>query len=56
MGQIFNEFCENFIWTNYGNAIITLLGRDILFFILGYLAHIILETLIEIIKIRRNKK
>ena len=48
--EIINQYFEQLIWTNYGGALFTILGRDIGFFILGYLFHIIIETLIEITK------
>ena len=49
-GKIFNSFFEELIWTNYGGALFTILGRDIVVFLTGYLAHLILEAFIEIIK------
>lgn len=49
-GKIFNAFFEELIWTNYGGALFTILGRDIVVFMTGYLAHLILEAFIEIIK------
>lgn len=49
-GKIFNAFFEELIWTNYGGALFTILGRDIVVFVTGYLAHLILEAFIEIIK------
>lgn len=49
-GKIFNAFFEELIWTNYGGALFTILGRDIAVFVTGYLAHLILEAFIEIIK------
>ena len=46
-GQIFNSFCEEIICTNYGGPIITILGRDIVVFIVGYLTHLCIEAFIE---------
>lgn len=50
MGQIFNSFCENIIWTNYGGPLVTLLGRDIVVFIVGYITRLVVEAFIEMIK------
>ena len=47
---IFNRFCEEIIWTNYGGAMVTLLGRDVVVFIIGYLTHLAIEAIIEMIK------
>lgn len=49
-GKIFNAFFEELIWTNYGGALFTILGRDIVVFVTGYLTHLIIEAFIEIIK------
>ena len=53
-GEIFNQFCEHIIWTNYGGPMITILGRDIVVFIVGYLTHLIISAIIESIK--KNKR
>lgn len=53
-GQIFNQFMEEITWTNYGGALLTILGRDIGVFILGYLTHLILEAFIEIAKEKKK--
>ena len=44
---MFNQFMEEIIWTNYGGPLVTLLGRDIVVFIVGYLTHLIVSALIE---------
>lgn len=51
---MFNGFCEELIWTNYGGAMVTLLGRDVVVFIIGYLTHLVIEAIIEMIKSRRG--
>lgn len=51
---MFNGFCEEIIWTNYGGAIVTLLGRDIVVFIIGYITHLVVESLIELVRIRNE--
>lgn len=53
-GTIFNAFFEGLIWKNYGGALFTILGRDIVVFVTGYLTHLILEALIEIIKEKKK--
>ena len=50
MGQLFNQFCEELTWTNYGGPLVTILGRDIGFFVVGYLTHLCIEAFIEYIK------
>lgn len=56
-GEIFNQFCEHLIWTNYGGPVVTILGRDIAVFIVGYLTRIVIECIIcSIQEKRRNKK
>ena len=54
MGEIFNQFMEEIIWTNYGGPVATILGRDIAVFIAGYLTHLCIEIFLETIK--RDKK
>ena len=54
MGNIFNGFCEEIICTNYGNGFFTLLGRDIAVFIIGYITHLVVESLIELVRIRND--
>ena len=49
-GNIFNAFCEELIWKNYGGAMVTILGRDIIVFIAGYIMHLCVNAIIEIIK------
>ena len=49
-GDLFNAFCEEIIWTNYGGALVTILGRDIVVFIVGYLTHLTIEAFIEYIR------
>lgn len=62
MGQMFNQFMEEITWTNYGGPLVTILGRDIGMFIVGYLTHLIITALIELFvskkedKNERNKK
>ena len=53
--MIFNRFCEELIWTNYGGAMVTLLGRDIVVFIIGYITHLLVESLIELLRGRKNE-
>ena len=53
-GKIFNAFCEEIIWTNYGGALVTILGRDIVVFIVGFLTHLTIEAFIDYLK--ENKK
>ncbi len=53
-GKIFNAFFEELIWKNYGGALFTILGRDIVVFVSGYLTHLILEALIEIVKEKKK--
>lgn len=53
-GEIFNYFMEEITWKNYGGALVTILGRDIGFFIVGFLTSLCLEALIEYLK--ENKK
>lgn len=53
-GKLFNAFCEGIIWTNYGGAIVTILGRDIVCFMVGYLTHLSIEAFIELIKERKK--
>ena len=54
-GKIFNAFCEEIICTNYGGAIVTIMGRDIAVFIAGYLTHLTIEAFIEIAKERKKR-
>lgn len=56
MGQIFNQFMEEIIWTNYGGPLVTLLGRDIVVFIVGYLTHLIISALIEVFVSKKEDK
>lgn len=49
-GRILNAFCEEITWTNYGGALITILGRDIGFFVIGFLTSLCLEAFIEYLK------
>lgn len=53
-GKIFNAFMEQITWTNYGGPIVTILGRDIMVFITGFLTHLCIEALIEIIKEKKK--
>ena len=53
-GKLFNAFCEGITWTNIGGPIVTILGRDIGFFVIGYLTHLTIEAFIEFIKERRK--
>lgn len=53
-GTIFNAFFEELIWKNYGGALFTILGRDIVVFVTGFLTRLILEALIEIIKEKKK--
>lgn len=46
-GEILNGFMEEITWKNYGGALVTILGRDIGFFIVGFLVSLCLEALIE---------
>ena len=43
-GKIFNAFMEQITWTNYGGPIVTILGRDIMVFITGFLTHLCIEA------------
>lgn len=43
-GKIFNAFMEHITWTNYGGPIVTILGRDIMVFITGFLTHLCIEV------------
>lgn len=52
MGQIFNQFCEHIIWTNYGGPMVTILGRDIVVLITGYLLRMVVEAIIFMIQER----
>ena len=54
-GDIFNAFMEHITWTNYGGPVITILGRDIGIFIMGYITHLILDAFIEVIKEERKR-
>lgn len=49
-GEILNGFMEEITWTNYGGAIVTILGRDIEVFITGFLFCLCLEAFIEYLK------
>lgn len=53
-GEIINSFFETITWTNFGGPLITILGRDIGMFIIGYLTHLIISGIIETIKEKRN--
>ena len=54
LGNIFNAFCEEIIWTNYGGPLVTILGRDIGFFITGFLTHLTIEAFIEYLKEKKK--
>lgn len=49
-GKIFKAFMEHITWTNYGGPIVTILGRDIMVFITGFITHLCIEAFIVIIK------
>lgn len=49
-GEMLNGFMEEITWTNYGGAIVTILGRDIEVFITGFLVCLCLEAFIEYLK------
>lgn len=49
-GEMLNGFMEEITWTNYGGAIVTILGRDIEVFITGFLFCLCLEAFIEYLK------
>jgi len=53
-GEMLNGFMEEITWTNYGGAIVTILGRDIEVFITGFLVCLCLEAFIEYIKEMRK--
>lgn len=55
MGEIFNQFCEHIIWTNYGGPMVTILGRDIVVLITGYLLRMVVECVIVMIQERMKK-
>lgn len=56
MGQMFNQFMEEITWTNYGGPLVTILGRDIVVFIAGYLTHLIISALIECFVSKKEDK
>lgn len=49
-GKIFKAFMEHITWTNYGGPIVTILGRDIMVFITGFITHLCIGAFVEIIK------
>ena len=49
-GEMLNGFMEEITWTNYGGALVTILGRDIGFFVIGFLTSLCLEAFIEYLK------
>jgi hypothetical protein len=55
-GEMFNQFFEHIIWTNYGGPVMVIPGRDIGMFIVGYLTHLVISALIEIIKDEKTNK
>ena len=56
LGEIFNNFCEEVIWTNFGSESFIVLGRDFVMFLLGYWTCLIISGIAEIIRELRKKK
>lgn len=52
--DVFNLACDYVAWHNFGNEYFVLIGRDMGFFLVGYLACFIVNAFIE--TFRRNKK
>ena len=55
LGEIFNNFCEEVIWTNFGSESLIVLGRDFVMFLLGYWTCLIISGIAEIIRELRKK-
>jgi len=50
----FNLACEYIAWHNFGTEWFVLIGRDMGFFLIGYLSCFIVRTFVEVF--RRKKK
>lgn len=50
----FNLACDYLAWHNFGNDFFVIIGRDMGFFLIGYLSCFVVSAFIEVF--RRNKK
>lgn len=50
----FNLACDYLAWHNFGNEYFVIIGRDLGFFLIGYLSCFVVSAFIEVF--RGNKK
>lgn len=48
--DVFNLACDYVAWHNFGNEYFVIIGRDMGFFLIGYLTCFCLSTFIEVMK------
>ena len=46
-GELFNLACEYLAWHNFGTEYFVIIGRDMGFFLIGYLTCLIISAFIE---------